>query len=88
MAKKRVKRKGKARITRSRTSSNVNKLNMVGRRLKFFLIFFVLFVVLNAAVSNGLWSDFFGMGTLIFGFISAALFIVLLVLWFLKLMKK
>ena len=88
MAKKRVKGKGKVRTTRSRTSSNVNKLKMVGRRLKFFLIFFFLFVVLNAAVSNGLWSDFFGMGTLIFGFISAALFIVLLVLWFLKLMKK
>ena len=88
MVKKSVKKKSRARTTKSGVGSNVKKINVVGRRLIFFLIFFVVFVVLNAAVSNGLWSDFFGMGTWIFGFISASLFIVLLVLWFLKLMKK
>jgi len=94
MVKKKVKRRTRAKVSRSRVSKSrgvgniSSKLNMVGRRLVFFLIFFVLFLVFNSAVSNSLWSDFFGLGTLIFGFISLALFVVLLVLWFMKLMKK
>ncbi len=64
------------------------KFNMVFRRFVFFLIFFVLFLVLTFVDSNELWDNFFGLATLIFGFISAALLIVLLILWFMKLMKK
>jgi len=64
------------------------KFNMVFRRFVFFLIFFVLFLVLDFATSNELWNNFFGLAALIFGFISAALLIVLLILWFMKLMKK
>jgi len=61
---------------------------MVFRRFVFFLIFFVLFLILGFATSNELWDNFFGLAALIFGFISAAFLIVLLVLWFLKIMKK
>lgn len=82
--KKRVK-KTKKIVNRD---TNKSKFNMVFRRLVFFLIFFVLFLVLYFATSNELWNNFFRFAALIFGFISAALLIVLLILWFMKIMKK
>ena len=86
--KKKVKKKASSSKVTTKGLKNQRKFNMVFRRFVFFLIFFVLFLVLNFVTSNELWSSFFGIGTLIFGFISASLLIVLLVLWFLKIMKK
>ena len=89
MAKKKsVKKRKSSSKTNIKTLSNKKKIDMVFRRFVFFLIFFVLFLVLGFVTSNELWDDFFGLGTLIFGFISAAFLIVLLILWFLKIMKK
>ena len=87
MPKKRKVRK-RAKKVSSKGITNQKKFRMVFRRFVFFLIFFVLFLVLDFVTSNELWDNFFGLATLIFGFISAALLIVLLILWFLKLMKK
>ena len=83
--KKRVKKKGNVK---SSAVPSKNKFRMVFRRFIFFLIFFVLFLVLYFATSSEMWVNFFGLAAIIFGFISVALLIVLLVLWFLKLMKK
>ena len=92
MVKKRMKKRKVRTARRSavKKSSDLGgrKINMVFGRLVFFVVLFVIFLALNALVGNSLWSDFFSIGTLIFGFISAALFIVLLVLWFMKLMKR
>jgi len=87
MPKKRVRKKTTKKIA-SKGASDKNKFNMVFRRFVFFLIFFVLFFILDFVTSNELWSNFFGIAKLIFGFISASLLIVLLILWFLKIMKK
>jgi len=88
MPKKRVRKIKKVKKAASGRETNKAKINMVFRRLVFFLIFFILFLVLDFVTSNELWDKFFGLGASIFGFISAALLIVLLVLWFLKIMKK
>ena len=86
--KKSVKKKPNPLKVSSRGLDGKKKFSMVFRRFVFFLIFFVLFLALDYATSNELWDNFFGIAALIFGFISAALLIVLLILWFLKLMKK
>jgi len=86
--KKKVRKKASSSRITTKGLDNQRKFNMVFRRFVFFLIFFVLFLVLDFVTSNELWSNFFGLAKLIFGFICAALLIVLLVLWFLKLMKK
>ena len=94
-----VKRKVKKRsVSKSKLSSRKSKsvpfyssdkkINMVGRRLVFFLILFALSLVFYVAFSNELWNDFFFAGVTIFGFISVALFLAMLVLWFMKAMKK
>jgi len=85
--KKSVRKKATKRVA-SKGLNNKKKFEMVFRRFVFFLIFFVLFLVLDFATSSELWDNFFGLAALIFGFISAALLIVLLILWFMKLMKK
>lgn len=85
--KKGVKKKTTAKKV-SKGLSNKRKFNMVFRRFVFFLIFFVLFIILGFVTSNELWSKVFGFGKLVFGFISAAFLIVLLILWFMKIMKK
>ena len=86
--KKRVRKKARSSKIVVKGLDNKKKFNMVFRRFVFFLIFFVLFLVLDLATSNELWDNFFGLAALIFGFISAALLIVLLILWFMRLMKK
>ena len=86
--KKKVRKKAISSKVTTKGLNNQRKFNMVFRRLIFFLMFFVLFLVLDFATSNELWNNFFGLAALIFGFISAALLIVLLILWFMKLMKK
>jgi len=86
--KKKVRRKASSSRVPTKGLDNQRKFNMVFRRFVFFLIFYVLFWVLRFVTSNELWDKFFGLGASIFFFISAALLIVLLVLWFLKIMKK
>jgi len=85
--KKVIKKVSSSRVT-TKGLSNKRKFNIVFRRFVFFLIFFLLFIILGFVTSNELWSKVFGFGKLVFGFISAAFLIVLLVLWFLKIMKK
>jgi len=86
--KKKVRKKASSSKATIKGLSNQRKFNMVFRRFVFFLIFFVLFLVLDLVTSNELWSKVFEFGKLVFGFISAAFLIVLLILWFMKIMKK
>ena len=86
--KKRVKKTRRPGKIVSKMPNIGSKINMVFRKLIFFMIFFVLFLVLYLVVSNELWNYFLGIAALLFGFICAGLLIVLLILWFLQLMKK
>ena len=86
--KKKVRKKSSSLKRTTKGQNNQGKFNIVFRRFVFFLIFFVLFLILGFVTSNELWDNFFGLVALIFGFISAAFLIVLLILWFMKLMKK
>ena len=86
--KKKVKKRASSSKKTTKGLSNQKKINMVFRRFVFFMIFFILFLVLGFVTSNELWDNFFGIGKILFGFISASLLIVILVLWFLRLMKK
>jgi len=86
--------KKRGRKTAGRTAkpklagSSSRRINLVLWRLVFFLILFIISLVLNMAISNEMWSKLFGMLALITGFVSVAFLLVLLILWFMRLMKK
>ncbi len=86
--KKRGSKKTKSSRNVIKAPTSKKKIKAIFKRFVFFLAFFILFLVLNLVTSNELWDRFFILGEWIFGFISLALLIVLLVLWFIKLMKK
>ncbi len=89
MPKKRVRRKTrKSAVKPVMVRSSKQRINLVARRLIFFVILFVLSLVLNVAISNEIWKNLFAMLTLIFGFVSLAFLIVLLILWFMKIIRK
>ena len=87
MPKKRVRRK-RRKPEPVMVRSSKQRINLVARRLIFFVILFVLSLVLKIAVSNEIWKNLFEILTLIFGFVSLAFLIVLLILWFMKLIRK
>jgi hypothetical protein len=63
------------------------KLGLVVRNLVLFALLFVLSYILSL-VSNGVFVDMFNFLWIIFAFISIAFFIAMLVLLFLKAIKK
>jgi len=85
--KKRVRKKAKVKGAAKRTVADRRK-NIVLRNLILFVILFVLFLVLDLVTSNELLDNFFGMLTWITAFIAIAFLIILLILWFMKLIKK
>lgn len=85
--KKRVRKKTSVKRVAKRTVADRRK-TIVLRNLILFVILFVLFLVLDLVTSNELLDNFFGMLTWITAFIAVAFLIILLILWFLKLIKK
>jgi hypothetical protein len=92
--KKRVVRKKKFSI-KEENSNNVKhvissrfKIGMVFRNLILFVLLTILSYLLYFASSNGVLMNLFYFLRFIFGFISVAFFIALLVLLFMKWMKK
>ena len=88
-----VKAKPKRKVTkkirvRKEVQPTKKKFSLVFKNLVFFVIFFVLSLILFTASSKEIFENLFLLLAIIFGFIALSFFIVLLVLWFLKLMKK
>ena len=64
------------------------KIGIVFRRLVFFLILGVVTFGLYSVSGNELYVNLFAILAILFGFVSLALFIALLVLLVLKVLKK
>lgn len=79
-----VKRKRKKRQTTSKRVSIENKIELAWRRLVMFVMLFVFSFVLYSVSSNSLLLNFFGLLSIIFGFTSLALLLVLIVFLILK----
>ena len=80
----------KARPRRSRkpagriTSNLKKKVDVARKNLLFFVILFIISLVLYSISSNTLLVTFFGMASIIFGFIAVAFLIAFLVYTFVK----
>jgi len=84
-----VKRKSSAKALSNSKKVDFSKvkLGLVVRNLIMFVLLFVISYILSL-VSNGVWIDIFDFLWIIFGFIAIAFFLALLVLLFLKLIRK
>ena len=93
MAKKRMKRKkasSKKTVSKSKNlvRSNHRKINLVLKNLVTFVILFVISLVLYMGATKEIYINLFASLLILFGFISVAFLIALLVFVFLKLFKK
>ena len=80
-----VKRK---RGVKKSKSSIVSRVNMAQKNFVVFFVFFIVFLVLNNFSTNILFENFFGVLSIIFGFISLALLISLIILFILNSGRK
>ncbi|MEK6833560.1 MAG: hypothetical protein AABY32_05945 [Nanoarchaeota archaeon] len=79
--------KSKSSISSQRVIFSKVKLGLVLRNLVLFVLLFLISFILSL-VSGGVWIDIFDFLWIIFGFISVAFFLALLVLLFMKLIRK
>jgi hypothetical protein len=88
--KKVVKKPVKKVVSKSKkfVRSNVRKLKIVINNLIFFIILFVLSLILYSVSGEEMYINLFLMLSIIFGFVSLAFLISLLVLLFLKIMRR
>jgi hypothetical protein len=88
--KKRIKKTG--RRFRSKTAKKVfsvrQRMNIAWRNFTFFLVIFLIFFVFYNFSINELFRNFFGILSVIFGFLVFALLISLIVLSLLKSGRK
>ena len=80
-----VKRKRGAKKSKS---SIVSRVNMAQKNFVVFFVFFIVFLVLNNFSTNLLLENFFGILYIIFGFISLAFLISLIILFILNSGRK
>ena len=80
-----VKRK---RGVKKSKSSIVSRVNMAQKNFVVFFVFFIVLLVLNNFSTNLLLENFFGVLYIIFGFISLALLISLIILFILNSGRK
>ena len=86
MVKKRTKKKSVKKTVRKKSIKN--KISLVLKNLFLFLILFIASFIFYNVSKEEFYIDLFLMLCMIFGFVSLAFLIVLLVLFFLKLSKK
>ena len=79
-----AKRAGKRANVAAKFDSLKNKIRISSRNLIMFLILFVASFVLYMVSSTSLFENLFGLLAIIFGFLSLALLIVLIVFLILK----
>jgi len=90
MVKKSVKKVAKKKVSRrpsKQVSSKASKIK-INRYLLNSVILLAISIALYYASPLGLWSDVFYMGIIVFGSLSLAFVIVLLIQFFLKIFKK
>jgi len=89
MAKKKVKRaRRKFQVSRNSKEAYNKKINFVLKNLIFFASLFLIVFILSLIFQNELFQNIFSLLIIIFGSISGALVIALLVFIFLKILKK
>lgn len=81
-------KKRSAKKASEKVSSIKKKMKLVLKTLIFFVLVFVLSLVIYTASDNEIAENLFLLFSIIFGFVSIAFLIVLLVLFFFKLIKK
>ncbi|MCF7910065.1 hypothetical protein K9L16_00130 [Candidatus Pacearchaeota archaeon] len=65
-----------------------DKFNLVVKNLITFIILWAISLLLYTVAGNQIYINLFGLLSIIFGFVSVALFIVLLIFLFLKVFRK
>ncbi len=75
-------------ITKKRVDVSKKKFNIIIRNLILFAILFILSLVLYSVSEKEIFTNFFFLFLVIFGFIFLAFLIVLLVFVFLRLLRK
>ena len=85
MAKKKVKKKAKPKRT---VVSEKKRVSLAWKNLIFFAALFVVFYALYSVSSNPAWINLFGIFSIVLGVVALAFLVSLLVLIFLKGMKK
>jgi len=68
--------------------SNKQKINLVLKNLTLFAILFLASLLLYRVSSNELLSNLFYLLAIVLGFVAGAFLIILLVFFFMRLMKK
>lgn len=85
--KKRVKRKSKSAKS-NLVRATKKKLSLVLRNMIMFLVLFVISFILYNVSGKEFYQDLFFVLSMVFGFVSIALLIVLLILLFMRMLKK
>lgn len=89
MVRKKRTKKTKTRKAKKRKSLSVKrKINLSWKSFLLFLILFLLSYLLEIASSAVFWNNLFGILAIIFGVLSLAMLISLLVFVFIKWFKK
>ena len=96
MAKKKVKKKVSKKIARKKSvkrksgsiKSDKQKINLVLKNLMLFAILALASFLLYSVSSNELLVNLFSLLTIVLGFVAGAFLIILLVFFFMRLMKK
>lgn len=93
MVKKRVKRSSRKVVKKVSSKpkmvrSSKKKISLVFKNLVLFFVFSLIFVALYSVSSNELMINLFFLLSILFGFVSLAFLIALLVLLVLKFLKK
>ena len=79
----------KRRVSRSKNGvTSQSKVTMVTRKFAFFLLLTLISFVLYKIISNSLLVNFFGLLAMVFGFLSLAFLILLILLSLLRMGKK
>ncbi|MFC1682037.1 hypothetical protein ACFL0X_00280 [Nanoarchaeota archaeon] len=85
---KKVSSRARKKVVSNKTRSGKRKFKLIFRNLIIFGVLFILSLVAYMATGNEVYENLFFLLILIFGFVEVAFLIVLLVLFFLKLMKR
>lgn len=88
--KKRVKEKKRfsRNVVKSNTNNRSKKIRLAFGNLILFVILFIASILLYNLSNAQMYKTLFGILSILFGFVSLALVMVLLILWLVKLFNK
>lgn len=91
VSKKKVSRKrvkNSYRSSKKFVRSTKDKRKLVVSKLIFFVILFIASFLIYSAASTDIYRNLFGLFAILFGFLSLALVLVLIIFYILKLLEK